>query len=353
MGQLEPWNMTQILLSELAEVCGADLEGDGGQQITGPASLLEAGPGQISFLAHPSYRSQLEHTGAAAVLLGRDIEVERSDLAVLRSDNPGQAFTRVILAFSPEDPLPEPGVHPTAVVDPAAHLAEDVHVGPGCVIGPGATVEAGAILDAQVVVGSHCRVGRGTRLYPRVVLYPRVELGERCVIHSGTVVGADGFGFEYTPSGWEKTPQCGNVVVEDDVEIGAGCTIDCARFGSTRIGRGTKLDNLVHIAHNVQVGQSCVIVAQVGIAGSTRVGNGVMIGGKGGLTGHIEVGDGARIGAASVVLKDVPAGEEHVGYPAGPKPEMVRSWHQLKKLGDLQKRIRGLEQQLAELEGAR
>ena len=331
-------------LSELAELLEARLTGDSAYVVRGPATLTEAGPGEISFLAHPAYKGQLETTRAGAVVVAEDVETGRDDLNVLRVADPGRAFSRVILAFAEEDPEPEPGVHPSAVLAPGAEVHPESTVGPLCTVESGAKVGAGSVLVARVHVGHCARIGQRSVLHPGVVLYPRVEVGDDCIVHGGAVVGADGFGFEPTPGGWEKTPQCGTVVIEDEVEIGANVTIDRGRFGATRIQAGAKLDNLVHLGHNVQVGRAAMLVAQTGVAGSSRIGERAILAGQAGISGHIVVGDGARVGGSSAVFKDVPNGQDVFGVPAGPEgPSSLRiqAWLAA-SLGGLLERVRAL-----------
>lgn len=311
-------------LDEIADLCGADVEGDGSIEVAGPASLDEAEAGHVSFLAQANYVRKLDTTRATAVVVARDLAVDRDDLVLLRCDDPELAFTEVVLAFAPAIPTPAPGVHPDASVDESARVDPDASVAAQASVGPDAEIGAGAVLHPGARVGASARIGAGTVLHPNVVVYPHCVVGERCVLHAGVVIGADGLGFRFEGGAWIKTPQVGNVVVEDDVEIGANTAIDCARFGSTRIGAGTKIDNLVHLAHNVQVGRSSLILAQVGVAGSTAIGNGVVLAGQVGVAGHVNIGDGVRVAAQSGVSKDVPPGQELFGTPAGPRRETIR-----------------------------
>jgi UDP-3-O-[3-hydroxymyristoyl] glucosamine N-acyltransferase len=345
--------MSPRTLAELADLCEAELVGDGTLAIRGPAALAEAGPDEISFLANPRYRGELEHTRAAAVLVDRALEVGRGDLALLRCDDPNTAFTRVVRAFVPERPRPPAGVHASAVVDPSARLAPDVHVGAGVVIGPRARLGVGAVVHPACVIGEDVELGEGSVLHPGVVLYEGVRVGARCTIHAGSVIGSEGFGFEPTPAGWVKIPQCGTVVIGDDVDIGANVTIDRARFGATRIGRGVKIDNLVHLAHNVVVGDGALLVAQVGVAGSATIGRGAILAGQVGINGHVRIGDGARIGAQSGILKDVSRGAEYFGSPAQPRHETWRQIAALQRLPGLLERVRELERRLKDAEAAR
>jgi UDP-3-O-[3-hydroxymyristoyl] glucosamine N-acyltransferase len=346
--------MTTKTLAELADLCGAELHGDPTRVVERPASLAEAGAGDVSFFAHPRYRSEFLATRAAAVLVPRGFESPRADLPLLFCADPSAAFTRVVGAFASPEPTPEPGVHASAVVHPEAEVAPGASIGAQCTVGPRARIEDGAILHASVTLARDVLVGADTVLHAGVVAYPEVRIGRRCVVHAGAVIGADGYGFE--PSGdpasfWRKIPQCGTVVLEDEVELGANATIDRGRFGATRVGRGAKIDNLVHIAHNVVIGEGALIIAQVGIAGSTRVGARAILAGQAGINGHIEIGAGARIAAQAGVFGDVPAGADYLGWPARPRIEALRQYALVQRLPEIQDRLRTLEKRLAELEG--
>ncbi|MAE29454.1 MAG: UDP-3-O-(3-hydroxymyristoyl)glucosamine N-acyltransferase, partial [Planctomycetes bacterium] len=250
--------MTRKTLADLAALCGAVLEGDGSVEVRGPAPLADAGPDQVSFLAHPKYAGQLADTSAAAVLMGEGVAEVPAGINILRHGDPGQAFTKIILAFRPpRTPMPA-GVHPSAVVHGEAQVSPGVSIGPCCTVGAGTVLSDGVILHGGVHLAEETSVGRNSELHPGVVLYPGTSVGANCLIHAGAVLGADGFGFEPSAAsgasgtgvaGWQKVPQCGTVEIGDCVEIGANCAIDRGRFGPTRIGSGSKLDNLVHVAH--------------------------------------------------------------------------------------------------------
>ena len=335
-------------VSELAELCGATLEGDGDRTVTGPATLSEATPEEISFLGNPLYEQELESTRAAAVVIGTDVRPARTDLVLLRCADPNRAFTRVVEAFQADEARVEPGVHDTAVLAADVELGQGVSIGAQSCLGAGAVLEDGVVLHPRVTVGAGARIGTGTVVHPGVVLYPKVRVGARCILHAGCVVGSDGFGFEPTADGWEKVPQCGTVEVGDDVEIGANSTIDRGRFGPTRILAGTKIDNLVHIAHNVQVGPEALLIAQVGIAGSTRIGRRTVLAGQVGVVGHLEVGDGARVAAQSGISKSLAGGKDYFGSPAREKSEAYRIEAVTHKLPELARRVRALERRLDE-----
>ncbi|MEO0660126.1 MAG: UDP-3-O-(3-hydroxymyristoyl)glucosamine N-acyltransferase [Planctomycetota bacterium] len=341
-----------ITAGALAELCGGTVEGDASLELRGPAGLDDAAPDEVSFLAQESYAAQLATTRAGAVLLGPDVRAAEGR-TVIRCTDPERAFTAVVVAFAPQDPGLAPGVHPAAVVDPSARLGEDVRVGATAVVGPGAVLGDGVRVHPGAFVGAFAEVGAGTELMPRAVLYARTEVGERCIVHAGAVLGADGFGFHFD-GGWKKTPQVGRVVLEDDVEVGANTAIDCARFGATRIGAGTKIDNLVHVAHNCQIGRGCLLLAHVGIAGSTVVEDGVILAGQVGVGGHLRVGKGARVKGGSGVTKNVPPGEEWFGYPAGPSIERFRQIKGAERAGAEVRKLKAeLRSLRAELEALR
>ena len=337
---------TEIRLSELAEHVGGDLKGDGAHLISGPRNISEAEAGHITFLSGERYQPLIADTRAGCVVVHREYEVEREDLNVLRVDDPNRAFSEIVQLFLPGDAAPEAGVHPAAVVHADAQLGDDVSVGPGAVVGAGARVGDRSQVRAMVCIGRDAVVGSDCVLHPRVVLYPGVALGDRVLIHAGAVVGSDGFGFDREPDGsWTKVPQVGSVEIGDDVEIGANATIDRARFGTTLLSRGTKVDNLVQVGHNVQVGEDCLLIAQVGVSGSSVIEKGVILAGQCGIGGHVRVGEGARIGGQSGVTKDVAPGRRMFGTPAVDVRERNRlrpSWL-ANRLEALERRIRTVE----------
>ncbi len=334
-------------LGELAERLGCRLEGDGGLEISAVRGLEDAGPRDLSFVAHERYLTRLPSSAAGAVILAEGWPPV--DRPALRTPNPVLAFARALTLFHPL-PTPAPGIHPTAVVAPDARVAPDASVGPLTVLGPGVRVGAGTILDAHVTVGAGVQIGEGCRIFPQVVLRDGGLLGDRVIVHSGAVIGADGFGFARDGHRYVKIPQVGRVVIEDDVEIGANVTIDRATLGETRIGRGTKIDNLVQIAHNVRIGADTVIVAQVGISGSSRVGSRVTLAGQVGVVDHVEIGDDVIVGAQAGVTKDIPPGSVVLGSPAIPHGEFKRQVAAVARLPEMRKLLRALEERLAALE---
>jgi UDP-3-O-[3-hydroxymyristoyl] glucosamine N-acyltransferase len=342
-------------LRDIARLVGGDLEGEGEREIQRVAKIEEAADGDITFVANPRYTRYVETTHAAAVIVGRGLKLDndvRPRAALVRVDDPYLSFLKVLLAFNPpKDPLP-PGVHPTAIVHSTAALGSDVRIGAYVVIGEGCRIGDGAMICHGAVLGDRAEVGRGSLLYPLVAVREGCRIGARVIVHSGTVIGSDGFGFAPRPDGtYEKIPQLGVVVVEDDVEIGANCTLDRATMGETRVKRGTKLDNLIQVGHNVVIGEHTVIAAQTGISGSTKIGRNNMIGGQVGFTGHLSIADGTKIGAQSGIHRSIEKpGAVYFGTPAIPQREAFRVQGALTQLPELLVTIRQLRQRLEELE---
>jgi UDP-3-O-[3-hydroxymyristoyl] glucosamine N-acyltransferase len=327
-------------LSEIAARVGGEVRGDPSRAIAGVQPLDSAGPDDLSFLAHPRYRAAAATSRAAALLVRRGEEVTGRDLLLV--EQPYTALAAVIGLFHPKQP-PRPGVHPLAAVDASARLGKDVSVGPFAVVGAMASIGDRAALLPGAVVGEGAAIGADTVLHPGVVVYAGCVIGHRVLIHAGAVVGSDGFGFGEDAGGRAKIPQVGIVRIEDDVEIGAGTTIDRATFGSTVIGQGSRIDNLVQIGHNVQIGPGSVIVAQSGIAGSTTLGPGAILAGQAGVAGHLRVGARAIVGAKSAALADVADGAFVVGHPAVDHREWKRTQAALRRLPDLLRRVQRLE----------
>ena len=340
--------MSTRTLAELAAELGGTVVGDGSTVIRGVAGIREAQPGDITFIANARYDAYLSQTNASAVICSRDPREARVPL--LQVDNPYLAFQKAVRLFRPELYQPLPGVHPTAVVSPAATSGANASVGAHCVVEAGARIGANAVLMPGCYVGVQASIGENTLLYPRVTVREECLVGDRCIVHSGAVIGADGFGFAFDDGRYHKVPQVGNVVIGNDVEIGANTTIDRATTDATRIGDGTKIDNLVQIGHNVVTGQHCIIVAQVGISGSTRLDDYVTIGGQAGLVGHIVVEQGAMVGAQSGVTKSVAAGEKVSGYPAVALNTWKRVTAYLMRLPQLFERAKALEERVGKLE---
>ena len=330
-----------LLLSVLAGAIGARLEGTDAE-VSGIAAVDAAGPGQVTFLSNPKYAHQARETKASAIIARQPIP--GAGCAFLLTPDPYLAFARAVVQFHPTVRLAA-GVSAQASVHPTAALGKEIHVGAFAVVAEGAVVGDRVTLYPGAYVGKGAIVGEDTVLHPRVTLYEGVRVGKRVILHAGCVIGSDGFGFAPTPEGFLKIPQVGTVEIGDDVEIGANTTIDRAALGVTRVGRGTKLDNLIQVGHNVEIGRDTVIAAQVGIAGSTRVGNGVMIGGQAGLAGHLAVGDGVMLGAKTGVLVSLTADENRTwsGVPAMPHRTWLKMGMLLPKLPELFRRVTRLE----------
>ena len=340
--------MSVKTLAELAVELGGTVVGDGSVAIRGVAGIREASPGDVTFLANARYEAHLAQTRASAVICDR--QPRQCSIPLLQVDNPYLAFQQAVRVFRPDLDRPAAGVHPAAVVAPDAVLGEDVSVGPFCVIEPGARLGARTVVMAGGYVGARAEIGPDGYLYPRVVVREDCVVGARCILHAGVVIGADGFGFAFDSGRYHKVPQVGNVVVGDDVEIGANTCIDRATTDCTRIGDGTKIDNLVQIGHNVSVGRHCIIVAQVGIAGSTVLEDYVTLGGQVGVAGHLRLEKGAMVGAQSGVSRDVKSKEVVSGYPAVPHGIWKRMSVLLMRLPQLFQKTKELEQRVEALE---
>jgi UDP-3-O-[3-hydroxymyristoyl] glucosamine N-acyltransferase len=340
-------------LGELATHVGGELAGDAGLLIQGLNGLAEAGPGELSFYGNPRYRRQYEATRASAVLVGPDTPV-REGVSLVRVANPHLAFARISRLFHPQ-PTFRPGVRPGAHVHPEAQVHPEATVMAGATVEQGARVGARSVLFPGAYVGEGAGIGEDCLLYPNVTVREHCQVGARVILHASCVVGADGFGFAFNPEGAHgpehfKVPQAGIVRIEDDVEVGAGTCIDRATLGETVIGRGTKIDNLVQIAHNVKVGPLSLLCAQAGVAGSAELGTGVVLAGQVGVVGHIRVGDLAKVGSQSGVAHDVEDGQVVSGSPAMPHREWLRMSAALGQLGDLLKEVRTLRRRVEMLE---
>jgi len=332
-----------LTLGDLGARLGARVVGDAGLVLTGVRPLDEAGPEHLSFLHNPKYRKQVAGSAAGAIIVDDPEIAPGKNLLVV--EHPYLAHARALEIFYPEE-LPPPGIHPAAVVAADASLGEGVSVGPCAVIGAGCAVGEGTVVGPGAVLGRNVSVGRSCRIHPNVVIEDGCRVGDRCILHAGVVLGSDGYGFATVNGVHHKVPQIGVVIIEDDVEIGANTCIDRGALGETRIGRGTKIDNLVQIGHNVQVGEGSLLVAQVGISGSTRLGHHVTMGGQTGTAGHLRIGDGAMLGGKTGVIADVPDGAFLVGYPPQPYRDWVRSMAQVRNLWKLRRRLMELERAL-------
>ena len=340
-------------LQAIAEHLGdVTLDGNPDTEIRGVAGLREAGAGQLSFLANPRDAKELAATQAAAVIVPLDAERPKGGAALLRTGRPYLAFARA-LTFLVEPRQPDAGVHEGAVVHPKARLDKGVAVLPGAYVGAGARIGAGTVLFPGAVVLDECQVGRDCRLYPGVVLHSECVLGDRVILHANVTIGADGYGFAQDGPTHVKIPQVGNVVIEDDVEVGACTCIDRAALGSTVIGRGTKIDDLVMVGHGTKVGPDSLIVAQSGLAGSAVLEERVTLGARAGVLGHLTVGAGSVVFSRAHVTKPVPPGSYVSGNPARPHAEQLRQDALLRRLQRLVDRVEDLEAQVVALKQQR
>ena len=338
-------------LGQLADLVRGRVVGDAGLPISGIAPIQEARPGQITFITNPRYRGQISVTNASAVIVGDDRLPESTGgpQAFLHVDDPYFAMCQVVRHFH-DRPYQATGISPQAAI------GDEVSIGRDPSIYPFAVIDRKAVIGDRVAIYPGCFIGRGTVIgddsiiYPNVTIREEVQIGRRVIIHSGSVIGSDGFGYAPHAGEHQKIPQVGIVVIEDDVELGANVTIDRAALGRTVIGRGTKVDNLVQIAHNVRVGERSIIVAQAGISGSTSIGRGVILAGQVGVVGHVSIGDGVRIGAQSGVSKDVPSGKDVSGSPAVPHRQWLATQATLAYLPEMRKRLHHLEEVLHALE---
>ncbi len=333
-------------LAELAAKVGGTIEGDGSVEITGAAPIERAVSGEISFVANPRYKQYVAGTTASALVL--DPGIECTHIPVMRHERPYLAFAHIIDLLYPGKILVQPGTDSTAVISPQARIGSGTGIGPLCHVREGAVIGRNCQLVSSVYVGRNVTIGDNCLIYPGARILEDSVIGSNVTIHASTVVGSDGFGYAESPTGLKKIKQIGWVEIEDDVEIGSNCSIDRGALGPTRIGRGSKIDNLVQIAHNVEIGQYCIIVAQVGISGSTKLGNGVILAGQVGLVGHIELGDGVKVGAQSGVNHSIEAGKTVFGYPAREIMQTKRIEASLSRLPDLFKRVKRLEHKAEE-----
>jgi UDP-3-O-[3-hydroxymyristoyl] glucosamine N-acyltransferase len=336
-------------LKEVCELIGGELFGDGDIEINSAAGIKEACEGQITFVANSRYLSQIDKTGASAIIVCKGTQCNGKSM--IQVQNPYLAWAKVMEIFYETDNESPKGVHPTAIIGENVKLGRDVSIQAYAVIGDNAEIGDEAIIFPYVYIGKNSKIGAKTLIYPQVTIRENITIGERVIIHSGTVVGSDGFGYSPDKGKHHKIPQIGTVVIEDDVEIGAGVTIDRANTGRTFIGRGTKIDNLVQIAHNVIIGEDCLIIAQVGIAGTAVIGDRVTLAGQVGVVGHIKIGDDAIIAAKSGISKNIPAGQAMwSGIPAIPHAKDLRIQATTRKLPEILDIIREMQERIEFLE---
>ena len=330
-------------VTEIARHLQGMVVGDGDTPLTGFAPSDRAQRGDLTFAESEEYLARAEQGEASAIIVPG--EVASNHKVLIRVANARVAFARAMELFFPEPPV-TPGIHPTAVIAKSAQIHETAQIGPYCVIGERVRIGAGTALHGADFVADDCRLGDAVVLFPNVTLYARTHLGNRVRIHAGTVIGADGFGYVLDAGAHRKVPQIGNVVIGDDVELGANVTIDRGALKATVIGKGTKIDNLVQIAHNVEIGEHCLLVAQAGVAGSSHLGNYVVLGGQVGIAGHLKLSDRVSLTAQSGVMDDVPEGEKWMGTPAQPDLATKRQILATRRLPALLKRVRLLEKKL-------
>ena len=334
----------KLSLAKIAEFTQGVLEGDSSIEIHGVAKIEEAEVGEVTFISNPKYAKFIDTTNASAVIVSMDFP--ETTRPIIRTQNPYLSFLKVLKAFHPPIENIAEGIHPLAVIDQTTQIGKNVRIGAYVVIDKDCRIGENVTILPGVKIGREVTIGDNTLIYANVVLREKVKVGNNVIIHSGTVVGSDGFGFAREGQHYHKIPQVGTVMIEDDVEIGANCTVDRATLGETIIRKGVKLDNLIQIAHNVEIGENTVIAAQTGISGSTKIGKNVMIGGQVGFVGHIEIGDNTTIGAQSGVSKSLPPNSVYFGYPARPIMQAKREEAALRKLPDLLKRISELESKI-------
>ena len=334
-------------LKEIAELVGGKVRGDESIEIEGVSGIEEAKKGEIAFISDKRHLPLLDTTQASAVIVSR--EVKEAKVPLIQVENPYLAFAEVMRILVPYE-KPAQGVHPSAIVSEGVDLGKGVSIGAHSVLEEGVRIGDNTIIYPLVYIGKGSRIGRDCIIYPQVMIREGVEIANRVIIHSGAVIGSDGFGYIPHEGRHHKVPQIGKVVIEDDVEIGASVTIDRATLGKTWIKRGVKIDNLVQIAHNVVIGEDSIIVAQVGISGSTEIGKGVTLAGQVGVVGHIKIGEGAIVGAQAGVTKSVPPKTIVSGYPARPHAQAKRIEASVLRLPELHRLVRELKRRIAELE---
>jgi UDP-3-O-[3-hydroxymyristoyl] glucosamine N-acyltransferase len=335
-------------LSEIAEYLNGELVGNPGISITGLAKIQDAEPGQLSFLSNPKYAKFLDSTKASAILIALD--QDPPTIPYIKVKDPYLAFLEVLRLYYPVRHPDFQGIHPSAVISDTATIGQNVQIGPNVYVGDSATIGDNTLIYPNCVIFDGVTIGENSLLYSRISIRERCIVGNRVIIHDGTVIGSDGFGFAPDGDSYKKIPQMGIVCIDDDVEIGSNCTIDRATIGETHIGSGCKIDNLVQIAHNVEIEENTVIAAQTGISGSTHIGKHVTLAGQVGIVGHIEIGDNAIVAAQSGVSKNIPAGEVWFGYPASTLTKQKRIEAHLRHLPDMGKKINALQKEIKELE---
>ncbi len=336
-----------LTAAALAQHLNGEVIGDGSIELSGFATADRAISGDLTFAEKDSYFAEADASNASAVLIAGDCT--STSKVLIRVTNPRIAAAYALQLLYPANTF-SAGIDPSATVAESATIAPSAHIGPGCVIGENVTIGAGAVLIGGNHIAHDSQIGSDTRLHPNVVIYSHTVIGDRTIIHSGTVIGADGYGYVFDQGRHVKMPQIGNVVIGNDVEIGSNTCIDRAALGSTTIGSGTKIDNLVHIAHNVTFGDNCLILGQTGFAGSTTFGDYCVIASQSGVSGHLNIGNQVTIGSKSGVMRDIPDKETVLGYPAAPHTQAKRQWVGIQRLPDIQQQLRDLQKQVKALQ---
>jgi UDP-3-O-[3-hydroxymyristoyl] glucosamine N-acyltransferase len=335
--------------AQIAELVEGKVLGDASVVLTGFAPAGSARAGDLTFAENAAYFARAEQSAASAILVSDGFASSKKVLICVA--NARVAFAKILPLFFPEPVFPA-GVHPTAIVPGSAQIDATAYIGPYCVLGERVRIGARSVLQGGIHVGTECQLGDDVNIFPNVTLYPRSQIGQRVHIHAGCVIGADGFGYVFDSGFHRKVPQIGHIIIQDDVEIGANVTIDRGALGPTVIGKGTKIDNLVQVGHNVVIGEHGLLVAQSGIAGSSKLGNYVTVAGQGGISGHLKIGNQVTVAAQAGVMRDIPDGDKWMGSPAQPDREMKRQIVALQHLPDLLRKVRELERRLQELESA-
>jgi len=329
-----------LTVAEIAKRLGGEVVGNGALSITGFAQADAARAGDLTFAENEAYLAKAAQSAASAILISGDLKSDAKTL--IRVTNARVGFAKVLQLFFPE-PAVTPGIHPNAAVAGSAKVDPTARIGAFCVVGERVKIGPRCVLEGGNHIGADCALGEDVHLFPNVVLYARSQIGNRVRIHASSVIGADGFGYVLDEDRHLKVPQIGNVIIEDDVEIGANSAVDRATLGSTVVGKGSKIDNFVQVGHNVVLGEHCILCGQVGIAGSTKVGNYVTMAGQVGIAGHVTIGSKATLGAQSGVMTDVPEGETWLFAPAQPARQVKRMIIAMQRLPELLQRVNKLE----------
>ena len=325
----------EISAKELAALIGGSVEGNEGIKVSDFAKIEEAGPGDLSFIANPKYAHFASTTGASILLVSKEFEApEKIKATLVRVNDPYSCLAQLMTMVANAQPKPK-GIENPVFIGEGTTITDEIYIGAFAYIGKNVRIGRNCLIYPQTYIGDNCVVGDDTILYPGVKIYQDCKIGRRCILHAGAVIGSDGFGFAPADGHYEKIPQLGGVIIEDDVEIGANTTIDRATFGNTVVGKGTKLDNLIQIAHNVKIGEDNVFAAQVGLAGSTSIGNRNRVGGQCGFAGHINIGDENEFGAQSGIHANVGNRKRMMGYPAVDAMQFARNTVNMKRIGEL------------------